>query len=71
MPLLIPPQFYNVPEALASTTIFKKCRVKTSLGRQECYILITHLELHYQTSENSYGLKYRHDNDSERGLVEW
>ena len=30
------------PEALASTTIFKKCGVKTSSRRQEHYIIKTH-----------------------------
>ena len=30
-----------------TTTIFKKCGVNISLGRQECYILKTNLELQY------------------------
>ena len=29
------------------TTIYKKCGVKTSSEKMECYILKTHLELHY------------------------
>ena len=35
-------------EALNSTTFLKKCGVKTSAGRHECYILKTHLELPYR-----------------------
>ena len=34
-------------EALSSTTIIKKCDVKTSSDRQDCYILKTNLELTY------------------------
>ena len=36
------------PKALTSTTICKKCGVKTSSGRQERYILKTYLEFPYQ-----------------------
>ena len=48
MPLLSPKTCFKTcgcPEVLTSTTIYKKCGVKTHSGRQARYILKAHLEL--------------------------
>ena len=38
---------YGCPKTFASMTIFTKCDVKTSFGKQDCYILKAGLELTY------------------------
>ena len=48
IPLLYPNHSFTTcggPEVLASTTIFKKCGVQTSSGRQERYILSPNCKL--------------------------